>query len=102
MAKGKPDLTELLSENEPTDSEREFAEAPTQEYRTPDVSDEVKKQVPLRLPPSVVRRITVLAGRKTIASGRRVSNQDLLEAAVMNYLKREEAALRREAKKSGE
>lgn len=95
MVKGKPMLDDMNV------TAREFVHEAEQEF-VAEAHDEVKRQVPLRLPQSVVKRITQLAGRKTMTTGRRVTNQDLLEAAVMNFLKREEAALRREAKKSDE
>lgn len=97
MAKGKP----MLNESTPTDEMRAFAEEPVREMVRVQVSDEVKRQVPLRLAPSVIQRITILAGKRTVATGVRVTNQELLEEAVMTFLKRQESALRRQEKGEG-
>ena len=79
MAKGKPELNEMVL----TQEMKAFAEA----AQAPVV--EAKKQVPLRLTPTVIARVTTLAGRKTAASGVRVTNQDLMERAVLDFLTRE-------------
>lgn len=98
MAKGKP----TMLGDEISDSMRAFAEEPIREIERVAVSDMVKKQVPLRLAPSVIQRITILAGRRTVMSGVRVTNQEVLEEAVITYLKRQENALKRAEKEKSD
>jgi len=91
MAKGKPDLSGMLPPGA-----REFAEggavdavkpAPAK-VEQPAAQAEVKKQTAVRLTPSTLSRITALAGKQAMESGKRVTQQDVMEAAILEYLER--------------
>lgn len=113
MAKTKPDLSGMIPDSirafadgarvaspVPKAQELPVAEVPvekpaplaaaTQAETPPQFVREGKTQVQLRLPPSVQSRLRRMAFERSEMSPSRVTVQELLERAVMQFLEREE------------
>lgn len=118
MAKGKPDLGDMLPESArafaeggAVDAVSPVAKPPTKSRAkrmaggtkppakravvakpmpTSSKDSEPKRQTAIRLTPSTVSRINALAGKKAMQTGQRVTMQDVMEAAIFEYLKKYE------------
>jgi hypothetical protein len=93
MAKGKPDIQNFIPDNI-----REFAESDEPTTRTikdntmqtqPSKPDAPKRQTAVRLTDETMAKIRRLVGMRAMQTSRRVTTQEIMEMAIVEYVNRE-------------
>jgi hypothetical protein len=93
MAKGKPDIQNFIPDNirkfaegeEATTNAAKDETLPTQPYQP----GAPKRQTAVRLTDETIAKIRRLAGMRAMQTSRRVTTQEIIETAIVQYVNRE-------------
>jgi hypothetical protein len=93
MAKGKPDIQNFIPDNIRKFAEGEDAIAKTTKDENPSTQpyqpDAPKRQTAVRLTDETMAKIRRLAGMRAMQTSRRVTTQEIMETAIVEYVNRE-------------